>query len=312
MILLRLLILVLLSIQTTHATNHLEKLSSICDEAMRTNSPTFLSRKTISKQDDLFRIVAQNIRGYSSVYFFFKEVQASPIHIFISDYIIDFVRVDSSLYVLTFEGLREYDFSSGILLGEYPTYELKTKSFNKYELPTALAFGNGKLYITHGELGLSSFNIETRNLDSQVDFKIEQDHGQRSWATGIAFYNDQLYVAFDNITYDYNSKKRAFEGIVVFDDELNTVFKRRLNQAREAYHEPYLSIDKSHLIMRNLDLNFIFTFKSIFQTKGLRPLKRIYNYDGHRPLGILSYKSKRIEGCFINSSNKGFFTQFGY
>ena len=123
---------------------------------------------------------------------------------------------------------------------------------------------------------------------------------------------------FDNITYDFGDKTRAFEGMVLADQKtLKTQKIIWLNQKREALHEPSLERDGDVLYSQNLHIIFNYRIDKIEKLRSLNPNRRLYNFNRRALIGKPMVENKTITGCFReyysdNEKPKVIYSSFSY
>lgn len=128
---------------------------------------------------------------------------------------LDAVRSGDHLFVLTDKGLEEWDLASRSRVGIYATYE-PGAPFAYMQAPTGLLLNGDEIFISHGRLGFSVFNIVTHQLVDQHRILMDQ-LPLESMAVGIAPAGPHLAVlAVDNFSMVSNGKP-AFRGFVFVD-----------------------------------------------------------------------------------------------
>ena len=204
------------------------------------------------------------------------------------------------VYILIGTELRVYDISQLKFVSNIRTLP-ENYEYTKYIIPFELTVSENKIFIAHGEIGIIQVAKENLVIEKVLNIIVPQPHsGHRSLFSGVAFNNDQLFIGVDNITYDFGKKKRAFEGVVVFDLEKNKNTKViSVNQRQEAYHEPSMIFSDRKLYINNLNLYFEHGLKNIMNTRRyLRPDKRIYNFKPGYLVNKGFIKNGHMHGCF--------------
>ena len=132
----------------------------------------------------------------------------------ITDSAIDMLFDGDQAYILTYTGLEQWDRKSWTRVATYPTYGFDT-SFAFEEHATQMARYKDQLIISHGRLGFSVFDLNTKKI--KLTMKLAQDRlPLESKVTGVAVVGDKAYFAVDSFTMvqDPNAE-RPFQGMVV-------------------------------------------------------------------------------------------------
>ena len=160
------------------------------------------------------------------------------------------------------------------------------------------------LYIAHGRFGILPFDIKLmKHLPSLVINVPQKNERLKSLVTGITGKGNHLYLAYDNLTLSSGSK--AFEGVLIFDlDKKKNIKAITVNQSREAYHNPSLTIDGEELVVTNENLNFRHNLKKLMRARKMKPLKRIWKYTHGDLIGRGHIENTKIYGCFKNRTTK--------
>tara|TARA_B100001248_G_scaffold262685_1_gene260903 strand:- start:8040 stop:9008 length:969 start_codon:yes stop_codon:yes gene_type:complete len=142
--------------------------------------------------------------------------------------VLDLQIYQDSLFVLTRNGLIERSLKDYQVKGIYKTHP--KIYFERKEHPTAMQLVGDKIYIAHGRLGMSVFDIATRSVN-HIEIFTELKEGELSMATDLVYDGKQLFVLLDN----YHIKEApkdipVFRGIVVYspvDREVSKVVRLR-------------------------------------------------------------------------------------
>ena len=127
---------------------------------------------------------------------------------------ISIARQGDELIVLTHSEIEIWNLPKRTRVGYYPTYYLG-RSLQYKEHATGMALYDGKLYISHGRLGLSVFDIKGRHLSAQMRLLPNQTT-MESMATAITIDGATAYVVMDNFSLPTEGKV-PFRGIISVD-----------------------------------------------------------------------------------------------
>lgn len=134
---------------------------------------------------------------------------------------VDAILADGSLFVLTFNALEERDPESLKLIATHATHDLGRELLFK-EHATRMAQVGSKLFISHGRLGVTVFDLTSRTITQRIPLAQAQAP-QESMATGIVADGNQLYVSMDNFTLNNPDEKPAFRGLIAIDAQTGRV-----------------------------------------------------------------------------------------
>ena len=142
-------------------------------------------------------------------------------------------------------------------------------------------------------------NKHSGEIIKNVKFDVQKKATHESRLTGLEIFQDKIYMMFDNVTYDFGDKTRAFEGMLIVNKkDLKREKILWLNQKREALHEPSLERDGNVLYSQNLHLIFNYKIDKIDRMRSLNPNRRLYNFNNRKLVGTPIVKEKTIYGCF--------------
>lgn len=209
------------------------------------------------------------------------------------------------------KAVREFEDKLYILTGEYifvrslndftHQFEIKTTKVDlikKHQEAQDMEFLNGALYVAHGSQGVVKIDPRSGEILSHRKFDLPHEPSQISTATGISSINDKLYVMMDNVTYNFSTKKRAFEGLVITNDELMAERIIPIRQSREALHYPKSFATKKFLISRNLQNLYYYEMKKMNSARTLWPKRRVFNLGGLQLSSNPALINGEISGCF--------------
>ena len=220
----------------------------------------------------------------------------------INEKINDFTVTSETIWAITNHSLLKIDIESGDILKEFPT-SLEAVKSTKYEVAKAMTQKDHLLYIANGERSIALFDPQLEKIVNEKRLELPQENAQRSWATGISIAQDYLYLGIDNITYNFSTKKRAFEGIAIYNRfTLERVHIVSVRQNLEAYHMPRLFTYKNSIISNNLFLYFFNDAQKLLKQKKITPQRRMYQFSAGKPFGTLTPYGDHFIGCFNSES----------
>jgi hypothetical protein len=228
--------------------------------------------------------------------------------------IMDMKEVGDKIYILQPQHFMVLNSSTLALEALHKT----THQFieKKHQIAREFEIIGESVYIAHGSFGLVVLNKNTGLITKEAVFDLPHAKNHLSSATGIAVAKDRIYMAYDNVTYDFNTKKRAFEGLLILDHELNKLKAIPIKQNREALHEPSLSIIDGDLYSQNLEHIYVYSTKKIMRAKKFWPKKRLFRFfDGARLMSKPIIEKDKLKGCFSKynpdtDSFSAFFREF--
>ncbi|OUR95487.1 hypothetical protein A9Q84_16775 [Halobacteriovorax marinus] len=216
-------------------------------------------------------------------------------------------QLDLKIHDLKESGDKLYALSNNsiLVLDKLSLNELtifKTSKDNislKHQRASEIEIIQDKIFIAHGSLGLIVLNKKTGEMVDHNEYSLPHKKGHISRATGLAIWEDKILLAYDNVTYNYGSKKRAFEGLLVADlITLEKIKTTSINTRREALHEPSLDFVDGKLFSQNLHLIFEYDLNKLLKAKYFWPMKRRWFFDGHEIIGKPLLSNGKIRSCF--------------
>lgn len=228
---------------------------------------------------------------------FLYKFEDDQIRLIFSKYEIRSVReYGKKLYILTpdyifVHGLGDYEF-----ITSFPSTNQTISK--KHETAQDMAILNNKLYIAHGSLGIIKIDLQSNSIESTHFFDLPHETGQLSTATGIDTDSRRIYVMLDNVTYNFSTKKRAYEGLVILDENLNQERVVPIRQNREALHMPKAIISGEYLVSRNLQNLYFYKLGNIDRVKTLWPKRRLYDFAGVDLKSNPWITNNKVYGCF--------------
>jgi hypothetical protein len=208
---------------------------------------------------------------------------------------IDALQWDDRLFVLTFEGLEERMASSLELLQVHPT-QTEDRVLRYREHPTAMIRSGNHILISHGRLGVSVFDLETRSLVKRIPL-LQSQMGE-SQAVGLTLAHGKLFVLMDSFTLPTPNNPPAFRGLIVLDPATLKV-ERELAGIDPGASEVIAVNDGLLISFLGMPL-WKFRTQDLQGTKLPRPRAITFSFGlpGH-PTGRLLVDDTYIHGCFM-------------
>lgn len=218
----------------------------------------------------------------------------------------DFVIIDHTIWAVSNRELHQISLETNEVIESYPTSYTDLPLSSKYERAKAITKSGDLLYIANGERSLAVFDTSLLKLVNERKLSLPQVGTHRSWVTGLSIFEGKIYVGIDNITYNFSTKKRALEGIAIYDvNSLERLHIVSIRQNLEAYHEPKLFTYKGSIISNNLFLYFFNDAKRLLKQKKITPQRRLYKFEAGVPIGTLTPYGDSFIGCFSDRSRSG-------
>ncbi|EQC51568.1 hypothetical protein [Bacteriovorax sp. DB6_IX] len=211
--------------------------------------------------------------------------------------VMDMKEVGNQIFLLQPQNLMVLDKETLKLEGLYKTTHQYLEK--KHQIAREFEVLGDQIFIAHGSFGLSVLDKKTGEITKEAIFNLPHGPNQISQATGIAISKEHIYLSYDNVTYNFGTKKRAFEGLLVLDHELNKLKALSIKQNREALHEPSLSIVDGKLYSQNLGHIYVYPTKNILKAKNFWPKRRLFKFNNESQLlGKPIIKKDKLKGCF--------------
>jgi hypothetical protein len=221
-----------------------------------------------------------------------------------SDSAIDSMQVGDSLYVLTYSGLEEWDVNSRKQKAIHSTYSFSGIMAYKQHA-RAFARYQDKLIIAHGRLGVSFFDLKTKQITRQFTL-IPEQFPRESMATAVTVVGKYAYVVMDSFTLQAGGEKPAFRGLVVIDMDQEKVISEL--EGLDVGADAIVSDGKKLIVSYAGDPVWTYSLSQIqFDSKSLpRPehWTRTYPVDGH-PTGTPMLDDKYYFTCFSKEPPQG-------
>jgi hypothetical protein len=217
------------------------------------------------------------------------------------DSVVDLVSHQGSTYVLTYSRLEQWDLASGQRQGLFHTHSTDGR-FGDEEHAKAMALYQDKLIIAHGRLGISFFNLKSKQVTKTL--KLISQGSLESMAQGVTVSGKYAFVVLDSYTLVPPTQKGAFRGIVVIDMETEQI-------AREIGDLPP-GLDSIASDENSLVLSFYgkplwkYAISDVLGAKKIQPKARVFKFslDGS-PKGKAFMDSKYYYSCFSQAPAAG-------
>lgn len=215
--------------------------------------------------------------------------------------VVDVKINQGEIFVLTQNHLYIYD--EDLKLVESSRTLPKQINYKKYGYATGMAIKDHIVYISHGDYGFSQYDRKVLKIKELINPAVPQPlSSHRSSLAGIAVMDNYLYLSYDDIT--LHQKTKAFEGVVIWNLQSQDIHRViPVNQRREAYYKPSLTVDRDELIIANLHLNFRHKLKSLETDRYMNPLLRLWKYPAGKIIGKGFVLNGEIYGCFHDEYN---------
>ena len=212
------------------------------------------------------------------------------------------IKVDQGeIFILTQDQL--YIYNENFKLIESTRTLPKHINYKKHGFATGMAIKDHIVYLSHGDYGFSVYDRKNLKIKELINPAVPQPlDSHRSSIAGIAVKDNYLYLSYDDIT--LHQKTKAFEGVVIWDLRSQDVHKIiPLNQRKEAYYRPTLTIDRDELVIANLHLNFRHKLIKLETDRYMKPLLRLWKYPAGKLIGKGFVLNGKIYGCFHDEYN---------
>ena len=138
-----------------------------------------------------------------------------------ADSVIDLVRDEGHLFILTFSGIEEWDMSTKTRIAIHATTPTVTNEYKSHA--EAWTRYNDTMVIAHGSQGVTFFDLKTKTITGKVEL-LQSQLPLESMATAVSIIGSTAYFAMDNLTL-VNDPPFPFRGIVAMNLETRTVIK---------------------------------------------------------------------------------------
>lgn len=218
------------------------------------------------------------------------------------DSVVDVVRLDNILFVLTYSGLEEWDIEKSVRLALHKTYP-SAESFADDEHPRAFAKFENQLIIAHGRLGLSFFDLRTKRMIRTVS--VAQSHlPLESTVNGVTVSGQYAYAVLDSYSVVGPREKPAFQGIVRVDMITEKVVSELDGMGSGA--ESITSDGKVAIVSFYGAPLVKYSLSKLHSTRLPSPSSRllVFPEDGY-PVGKAAMDDKYYYTCFLQKARAG-------
>lgn len=229
--------------------------------------------------------------------------QLTETQIQLQDSAVDLVRDGSSIYILTFAGIEEWDINHLQRIGIYRT-NILAREYADEEHPRAFAKYGNKLVIAHGRLGISFLDLKTKKITRS--FPVALSHKPlESVVNGIAVSGNRAYAVLDSYTLVGPREKPAFQGLIVIDlDKENPITEL---EGLDPGVDSIVADEKSAIVSYYGIPLVKYSVDSLARaTKLPSALKRVWRFplEGH-PTGKASIDDRYYYTCFSKMPGEG-------
>ena len=194
-------------------------------------------------------------------------------HVMTDDAAIDLVTHQNKTYVLTYNGLEEWNMTTRQRQGTYQTNQTDNR-YDDEQHPQAMALYQNNLVIAHGRLGVSIFDLNLKRPTKTIPL-ISQG-SLESMAKGIAVSGQYAFVVLDSYTLVNANQKVPFRGIVVIDMQTESVIKEigNLPPGLES-----ITADQNSLVLSFYGMPlWRYSITSVLSSKNVQPAARIFKF----------------------------------
>lgn len=217
---------------------------------------------------------------------------------------LDVVKVGSSTYILTTTGLEEWNLAKFERLGAYKT-NILSRPYEKDENAKAIAVYKNKLVIAHGRLGISFFDLTSKQVTRAFPLVVSQRPLESS-VNGITVSGKYAFAVLDNFSLVGPNEKPAFRGIVVIDLETEKIVSEL--DGMDPGADSISSDGKVAIVSFYGQPIWKYSISSLLKSsaKVPDPLRRIFKFPelGH-PTGHASLDDKYYYTCFSRAPKPG-------
>ncbi|MFG1493747.1 hypothetical protein [Halobacteriovorax sp. ZH4_bin.1] len=228
---------------------------------------------------------------------FLYKFEEEQIRLIFSKYEIRSVKeYNGKLYILTPDYIFVHSLNDYEFITSFPS--TNQKIVKKHQTAQDMTIMNDKLFVAHGSLGLIKIDLTAYSIESIHSFDLPHDPSQVSTATGIDNDGEKIFVMLDNVTYNFSTKKRAFEGLVVLDNNMNQDKVISIRQNREALHMPKAIVHDGYLVSKNIQNLYFYKISDFAKAKTLWPKRRLYDFAGDDLASTPAIIDGKVIGCF--------------
>lgn len=215
------------------------------------------------------------------------------------DGVVGFQVVGTSLYVLTYSALEEWDLATFKRVATYPTYKIE-RDMKYKEHATGLVYFDGKLFLSHGRLGISVFDVASKSLVKQERL-VPGQWPLESQAVDITRVGTKALIAMDNFSL-VREGAPPFRGFVVYD--LPTMSVDREVPGLDPGATSIVSDGRRAVIGFDGPI-WKFDVATILSSAKAAPMQLVWKYplQGH-PIGKPFMTSRYLFTCFLKAPSR--------
>lgn len=217
---------------------------------------------------------------------------------------LDVVKVGSSTFILTTKGLEEWNLLKFERLAAYKT-NILSRPYEKDENAKAVAVYKNKLVLAHGRLGISFFDVASKQVTRTIPAIVSQRPLESS-VTGVTVSGQYAFAVVDNYSVVGQNEKPAFRGIIVIDLETEKVISEL--DGMDPGADSISTDGKVALVSFYGQPIWKYSISSLLKssTKVPEPLRRVFQFPeiGH-PVGHASLDDKYYYTCFSRVPKPG-------
>ncbi len=278
----------------------------VCQKSVRTSGNATYITPTVVYHDRDYLVMSLS-QKYSSEISFISQQTGVVITKRIEEKIVDFTSSADSLYALSPK--RIYQFAKGSLdfvATEKTIDEVQNPA--RYQVATGISYEGGRLYISHGELGVVVRDAQNLKQIERANYELSTSRGHRSQLSDVDVKGGKLLLGVDNIT-GSSDGSRGLEGYFLGStSELEKAKFKAIDSTREALDRPYVYLFDDHFYAVNWFYLFDYQISDMNSRGPLRPSGRYWNMEADfNFFGRPSMGDEEILGCAKNKKQEAKF-----
>jgi hypothetical protein len=220
---------------------------------------------------------------------------SAPFALYTNDAAIDYASYKGSSFILTHSSIEEWDLKTKTRVAEYATIPY-TGIMSYKQHAESMGIYQNKLVIAHGRLGISFFNLDTKQVTNHFPLVSSQDPLE-SMATGITVLGKYAYVVMDNFSMVPAGEKPPFRGVIVVDLEKEAVVNEL--EGMDPGVDSVVADSKSLIVSYMGQPVWKYDMSQIKGSKMPKPKNRVWNWisKGH-PTGAAIIDDQYYYTCF--------------
>ncbi len=268
----------------------------LCQKSIRTDGNATYITPTVVFHDRDFLVMSLSQSDISDVSIISQtsgEVETKAIN----DRILDFTSSKDALYALGENKVYLISKTDLDLINSSPTIN-GARNLSRYQFATGISYEDGKIYISHGELGVVVRDATTLSQIEKINFNLQTSRGHRSELSDVDVKNGKILLGVDNVTGSPDGS-RGLEGYFLgsTQDVATSKFKS-IDSAREALDHPYVFLQEDHFYAFNWFYLFDYKIRDLNRRGPLAPSSRYWNFETEfNFFGRPSIGEDHILGC---------------